>query len=244
MSVFENLTNEGLEESEDRLGGYNIRDTDIYLGKIKAAYAGKSDGGAQYIGLVITLPDGEYNETIYITNKKGENFFLNKDDNSKKVPLPGFTLIDDLCLVTTGKPLSKQVTEEKTVKLYDYEERKELPKNVPMLMDLIDTEAYFAIVKQTVDKTKKNDSTGEYDPTGETRDENVIEKVFHNPSRVTVVEQREAVKHDKTAEPVFFDKWVEKNKGNTRNKSKSGNVGNAPKGGQQAPKKTTSLFGN
>ncbi|MFR7882301.1 MAG: hypothetical protein ACLU5J_13140 [Christensenellales bacterium] len=37
-----------------------------------------------------------YTETIYITNKEGKNYFLNKQDPTKKVPLPGFTLIDDL----------------------------------------------------------------------------------------------------------------------------------------------------
>ncbi len=246
MSIFGNLKSEGLEETQDRLGGVNVRDTDIYPVTIKAAYAGKSDGGATSVSLILNLPDGtEYNETNYVTNKKGENFFLNKNDNSKKVPLPGFTIIDDICLVCTGKPLSEQDTEEKVLKIYDYNEKKEMPKTVPVLSELTGQTFFAGIVQQTVDKTKKNDSTGDYEPTGETRQENIIEKVFHDPSKLTVVEAR-----NNQSEPDFYTKWQEKNKGVTRNRSKANKdsaSGSAPQsgrpGGNAAAKPTASLFG-
>ena len=252
MSVFGNLTNDGLEETNDRLGGFNVRDTDAYEATIKVAYAGQSAGGARNVTVVVELPDGEYSETIYVTNKKGENWFLNQNDKSKKVPLPGFTTIDDICLVTTGKPLSEQDSEEKVVKVYDYDEKKELPKSVPVLTELTGKPVILGILKSVVDKNVKNDSTGEYEPSGETREENTIEKVFHHPSKVTVVEAREAQKAGRDAEAVFYDKWVEKNKGVTRNKAKgaSGNGGNSGRPGGGAPqagggqqKKTNSLFG-
>ena len=247
MSIFGNLTNEGLEETTDRLGGFQIRATDIYPATIKAAYAGQSAGGARNVTIVAELPDGEYSETIYVTNKNGENWFPNQNDKSKKVPLPGFTTIDDICLVTTGKPLAEQDTEEKVVKIYDFDERKELPKAVPMLVDLIGQPLFLGIVQQTVDKRQKNESTGEYEPTGETRDENVIEKVFHDPSKMTVVEARQGA-----TEPVFFEKWLSKNKGNIRNKAKGADDkgaqsgrpgGGAPQSGNGGQKKTSSLFG-
>lgn len=247
MSIFGNLTNEGLEETTDRLGGFQIRATDIYPATIKAAYAGQSAGGARNVTIVAELPDGEYSETIYVTNKKGENWFLNQNDKSKKVPLPGFTTIDDICLVTTGKPLAEQDSEEKVVKVYDFDERKELPKAVPMLVDLIGQTLFLGIVQQTVDKNQKNESTGEYEPTGETRDENVIEKVFHDPTKMTVVEARQGA-----TEPVFYEKWLSKNKGNIRNKAKGADGkgtqsgrpgGGAPQSGAGGQKKTSSLFG-
>ena len=247
MSIFGNLTNEGLEETTDRLGGFQIRATDIYPATIKAAYAGQSAGGARNVTVVVELPDGEYSETIYVTNKKGENWFLNQNDKSKKVPLPGFTTIDDICLVTTGKPLSEQDSEEKVVKVYDYDEKKELPKSVPVLTELTGKPVILGILKSIVDKNVKNDSTGEYEPTGETRDKNVIEKVFHDPSKMTVVEARQGA-----TEPVFFEKWLSKNKGNVRNKAKGADGkgaqsgrpgGGAPQSGNGGQKKTSSLFG-
>lgn len=252
MSVFGNLTNDGLEETNDRLGGFNIRETNVYPATIKVAYAGQSQGGAKNVTVVVTLPDGEYNETVYVTNKQGENWFLNPNDRTKKVPLPGFTTIDDICLVTTGNPLSAQPTEEKVVKVYDYDEKKELPKSVQVLTELTGKTVLLGIVKETVDKNAKNDSTGEYEPTGETRDQNVISKVFHDPSKVTVVEAREAQKANRDAEAVFHDKWLDKNKGQVINRAKGagdgkggaprGNAG-APQSGQTTAKKTNSLFG-
>ena len=245
MGMFNNLTNDGLEETQDRLGGYQALETAIYKGKIKLAYAIKSTGGAHGVELAVDLENGqEYRETIYVTNKKGENFFLNKSDQTKKVPLPGFTVMDDICTVTTEKPLSKQEDEEKIVKIYDYEEKKEVPKSVPVLIELLGKEVSLAIVKTIEDKTKKNDSTGNYEPTGETREVNSIDKVFHEPTHLTVAEARQGA-----TEATFYSSWAERNNGKTRDKSSgaagqtgnSGRPGSAPTPNEAGGRK--SLFG-
>ena len=224
MSLFGNLKSDGLEQTQDRLGGgYQPKETDIYTGKIKALYAGKSAGGAQSVSLILSLADGsEYRETFWITNKKGENFFLNKADKTKTVPLPGFTIVDDLCLVTTGKPLAEQDTEEKTIKLYDSEAKKELPKAVPMLVEALGLEVSLGIVKVLENKNEKQGD--EYVPTAETRELNATDKVFHTETRMTVVEAREGAEVAK-----FWDSWLERNKGNTRDKRtiKDGQAGTA-----------------
>ena len=93
--MFGNMTTDGMEKQEDRLGGgYQPLETDIYTGVIKAAYAGKSQSGAMNITLIVQLGDREYRETVYISNRNGENFFVSKD--KKKVALPGFTIINHL----------------------------------------------------------------------------------------------------------------------------------------------------
>ena len=73
MSLFGNLKADGLEETQDRLGGYSPFDTDIYTGKIKMAYADKSDSGAQNVNLVVDINGKEYRETVYITIGPGSN---------------------------------------------------------------------------------------------------------------------------------------------------------------------------
>lgn len=213
MSLFGNLTNDGLEEAQDRLGGFSRLESDAYLSKIKMAYAGQSSGGARSITLIVGTGEGfkdEYRETIYITKKTGENFYV--DDQKKKQPLPGFTTIDDICQMVTSKPLAQQATEEKMVNVYDPDAQKELPKSVPVLVDLLGGEVILGIVKQTVTKQVKQGDT--YVDTNETREENVIEKVFHHPSNLTVAE---AKKGAQTA--AFYGAWVEKNKGQTRDKT-------------------------
>ena len=248
MSLFGNLKSDGLEENQDRLGGFSVLDTDVYAGKVKVAYAGQSKEGARNVTLILDLGGQEHRETIYITTKKGDNFYV-KD--GKKIALPGFTTIDDLCQVTTDKVLAEQNAEEKIVNVYDPDAKKEMPKSVPVLTDLTGKDVLVAIQRSTVDKTQKNDA-GEYVPTGESRDENTIEKVFHPSFRCTVVEAKKAAADGKAPEAGFITSWVERNKGKTRDKRqnkggdvKSGRPGansnGPPQSGQGAARK--SLFG-
>ena len=225
-ALFGSLTTDGLEEVSDRLGGYQPHDTDIYTGPIKAAYAGQSDGGARNVTIIVDIDGREYRETLWITNKKGENFFLNKNDKTKKVPLPGFVVVDDICLVTTGKPLAEQLTEDKVVNIYDREAGREIPKTVPMLVDLLGQTVSLGIVRQIENKSEK--SGDEYVPTAETREVNFIDKVFHTETKMTVVEAKNGAE-----KATFHDSWLERNKGETRDKRtvKDGEGGTAGRPG-------------
>lgn len=242
MNMFSSLTTDGLEETEDRIGGFRPLDTNIYTGTIKAAYAGQSDGGAQNVTLIVDLGNQEFRETVYITNKKGENFFLNKNDNTKKVPLPGFTTVDDICLVTSGKPLAEQDTEDKVVNIYDSEAKREIPKTVPMLVELLGQEVSLGIVRQLENKSQK-DGNGKYVAIADTREVNFIDKVFHTETKMTVVEARNGAD-----EPTFWNAWLERNEGQTRDKREikdgeggnTGRPGSAPKAGAKSERK--SLF--
>lgn len=241
MTLFNKLTNDGLEQSQDRLGGFSPLESDIYTGKIKAAYAGHSQGGAMSVTLLADLGGKEYRETFYITNKKGENFFLNKDDKTKKVPLPGFTIVDDICLIATGKPLAEQESEEKVINIYDYELKKEVPKSVPMLTELLGKQITLGILKQLENKNVKQGE--EYVPSSETREINLVDKVFHPEMKLTVAEARNGQEEAK-----FYDAWAERNKGQTRDKRTikdgAGTPGTPPKGGAAgATPARTSLFG-
>jgi hypothetical protein len=250
MSLFANLKSDGLEKTEDRVGGFQPLETDAYTGTIKAFYATKSQGGANAVNVILALEGGkEYRETIYVTNRNGENFYLNQNDKTKKVPLPGFVIAEDICLVTVDKPLSDVIFEDKVMNIYDPEAKREVPKSVPMATELLGKEVTLGIVKQTVNKNEKA-GDGSYVPTADTRDENFTDKVFHTGTKMTTVEARNG-----SEGAVFFNTWVERNKGNTRDKRtiKDGQASNAGQAGRPgggapaagaagaAPKK--SLFG-
>lgn len=241
-NIFKNLTTDGLEESQDRIGGGFVLSTDIYSGKIKMMYHGAAKSGAQFIQLIAEFAGKEYRETVYITNKEGKNYFLNKDDKTKKVPLPGFTVINDICLITTGKPLAEQEAEEKVVNVYDFDQKKEVPKNVPVLLETIGQEISLGIVKTLENKSVKNDA-GEYEATADERESNSIEKVFHTETKMTVLEAT----NGQTAGE-FWEKWVNANKDKTRDKRtfKEGQQGKSkgtpPTAGSSAPVERKSLF--
>lgn len=243
--LFGNLSTEGAEKVVDRLGGGGILPSDIYAGTIKAAYVGKaSASNAQSVTVMIDFGGREFREVFWITNKSGENTYADKTDRTKKHLLPGYISVDDLCLLTTNVPLNEQDAEEKVLKLYDFEAKREVPTNCQVLTALTGKPIVAAILEQIVDKQQK-DSNGEYQNTGETRNENVCEKFLHEDRR-TVTEIRNG-----TEEPIWAPKWLEKNQGKARNKAKgadgktgapggrSGAPGGAP--ASQAPK--TSLFG-
>ena len=238
MSLFQNMKSDGLEKSEDRLGGFQAFSSDIYTGTIKNFFAGESEKGAMNITIIADFGGKEYKETIYITNKSKENFFT-KD--GKKMPLPGFTVINDICLITTGKELHELETEEKIVKIWDPATKTEQPKSVPVVIECLGKTISLAILNQLENKQEKN-AAGEYVPTAETRVSNLIDKVFHPELKVTVAEARQG----KTA-PEFWDAWIKRNQGQQRDrrdvKDGAGAKSSPPKAGGAAPAPRKSLFG-
>lgn len=247
--LFASAGSEGLEKTEDRLGGFALKESGLYEGVIKLAYAGASQAEgskSQSITFHIDLDGHEHRETLWVTNREGKNYFFDKNDKKKKRPLPGFTVANDLCLLTTGYELEDQEFEDKTVNLYDFEQKREIPQSVPVMTALLGEKVIIGLLKSVVDKQEKNATTGVYENSGETRELNEIDKVFHHEMRKTVVEIRE----DLDPEVLFIDKWDEKNSGQTRNKAKGKGQagGGAParsggaSGSGSAPAPKSSLF--
>lgn len=240
-NLFGGMKSDGLEQSQDRLGGFQVFDSKIYHSTIKALYAGEAKSGAMNLSVVLDLGGGqEYRETVYITNKKKQNYF---EKDGKKQPLPGFTLINDLCLIATEKELSQLATEEKIIKLWDNDQKKEVPTAVQMVTEAIGKPVAVGILKALENKQVKS-STGEYVPTAETRETNRIDKVFHPEAKVTVAEARSGKK-----EAGFWDAWTKRNEGKVRDdraiKDGKGGAPGAPPtagGSTDAPVKK-SLFG-
>ncbi|AVO23148.1 ssDNA binding protein [Xanthomonas phage RiverRider] len=239
--MFQNLNNEGLEQQEDRLGGSGPLDTNIYTGTIKQFYGIKSDAGAMGVVFILDVDGREYRENIYVTNRKGENFYT-KD--GKKYQLPGFITANDIALCANGQQLNELEWEEKQVK--QWSDGKEVLKSAQVAVDLLGKTVTVAIVNTLKNKQEKNNKGDYVDVAGE-RAENNIEKVFDSESKRTV---REAI--DGKEEAVFHDEWKKKNEGVQRDKRSikdggaAGSAGAPPKAGAatSAPSSTggKSLF--
>jgi hypothetical protein len=245
MGIFGKLSNEGLEEAQDRAGGGGFQhEADIYNSTVEMAYAGESAGGAMSVSFIFDLGDNrKHRETFYVTNKKKENFYLNKNDNTKKVPLPGFVSVDDICMATTEKSLAEQDTEEKIVKIWDFDAKAEVPKSVPVLVDVIGKPVSIALLKILRNK-REQASNGDYVDVAGDVTENQVDKVFHTESRMTMVEaRRDAALIDEGKEPLgaqFWDTWLTNNKGKVRDKRSikdggSGGTSGRPGGNAGAP---------
>ena len=246
MSLLANLaTDASINNDKDTLGTGGALDSGLYNCKVNLAYLSKASSGA--LALVLSLKtdtDREVRQTLWMTSgtaKGCKNYY--EDKNGEKNYLPGFVQANNLCLLTVGKEISTLETETKVVNVYSAEAKAEVPTKVEMLMDLIGQEIIVGLIKQTVDKARKNEATGVYEATGETRDENEIDKVFRARDRMTTAEIRA-----QATEAVFADNWAKKWTGKTKDRAKGAVAGlpGVPKGLGAAPaskKPTTSLFG-
>lgn len=248
MSLLASLTTDSsiTAEKDSVGGGSGPLASGLYPMTIAMAHINKSTGGAT--GLVLSLKTeagNEVRQTLWMTSgtAKGAKNFYEKD--GVKNYLPGFLLANSLCLLAAGKEVAAMDTETKVINLYSFEAKAEVPTKVEVIMDLLNKQVLVGMIKQTVDKNVKNDA-GAYVPSGDTRDENEIDKLFHAESRLTTAEIKA-----NASEASFVNTWETKWKDVTRNKAKgaaAGGVAGAPRtsGATSAPvtkKPVTSLFG-
>lgn len=183
------------EVEDDFIGGGGVLDTDIYPGVIKYAFVGKAaNSDARCLNLSIMVNNKtEVSRQIWMTNRKGDVTYKDKKTGEEK-NLPGYNQINGLCMLLVSKEVGDMDVEEKTLNLYDFDAKKELPQTVDCFVELHGLPLQVAIQRQTVDKTEKNESTGDYDPTGETRDVNEFIKFFPEDRLVTISEVAHFVK--------------------------------------------------
>lgn len=227
MSLLKNLTSdESIAGERDSVGNSGPVESGLYPSKITLAYVTKSEGGATGLVLNAKTESGrELRQTLWMTSgtaKGGNNYYTDKE--GAKQYLPGYLAANSLTLLTIGKEIGTLDTETKVVNVYSKEAKAEVPTKVEMLVDLLGQDIIIGVIKQTVDKTVKNDA-GVYVPNGETREENEIDKFFRARDRMTTAEIR-----GQAAEASFIDVWSDKHTGNTRNKAKGvSGVAGAPK---------------
>lgn len=241
MSLLKALASDAsIAQEKDSIGGNGPLESGLYPMTITMAHVNKAASGA--LGLVLTMKtedDKEVRQTLWMSSgaAKGGKIYYEKD--GEKHYLPGYLQANAVCLLAAGKEISEMDTETKVINLYSFDAKAEVPTKVDCLVDLIGKPILVGLIKQTVDKSVKND-LGVYVATGETREENEIDKIFRASDRMTTAEIRA-----QATEATFATTWEAKNAGKTRNKAKGGaGTSGAPgKAAAASTKPTTSLFG-
>lgn len=233
MKMFEGLDVTGVEKTEDRVGGNSrLFDSDIYTATIKTAYVGTSRSGAMNVTLIASIGDREYTETLYITNKEKVPYYI--DQQRKKRFIPGYNIVNNICKVCTGKGLNELDTEEKVLNVYDFDQKKNVPTAVPVIVDLMGKEVALGILREIRNKVAQEN--GVYVDTPETREQNLIANVFYPDTHQTVNEKEE------NKDPTFYTKWLEKNQGKTIDRRTIKDPKANTASGSNTPKPRTSLF--
>ena len=238
MSLFASIQNANIQtKEEDVLGGSRTVPSNVYPAGIKLAYLDAAASGAICVvfdfAMLVNGKERNHKETIYISNKNKEFTYKDKQSGEDK-PLPGFVTVDSICKAVTGKSITELSTEKKMVKVYDYDQKAEVPQEKEVLMDLIRGKLELGIIETIVDKNVKTDNG--YVPSGETREQNELSKVF-NEDGLTQLE-----KESGATEAKFKAAWVEQYAGKKINKSKGAATG-AKAGGVSKPATASPLFG-
>lgn len=244
MGIFDNVSNEGLEQEKDTLGGGGLLESDAYGMKINYAYIHKSKSNAMALAIELEADGGgKVREQLYFLSgdAKGNKNYYERD--GKKMPLPGFSQANSLCQLTVGKELREleDEIEDRVIKLYDFDAKEEVPTTVQMVTPLVGQRIMAGIKKVILDKTA-DQGGGNYQPTGETREANEIDKFFCAREGFEGMTLNE-ITGKEPAE--FINKWLEKNKGNVHNKAKGatgGTTAGAPSTAGAAAAPSKSLF--
>ena len=244
MSLLKNLeTKAGVEGEKDVLGGGGALVSGLYDLTVKVAYVTTSNGGALALNTVFDYNGKELRQQFWMTSgtaKGCNNTYVDK--NGKEQYLPGFLTANSLALLTVGKEISQLDLEEKTIKLYDYEAKGEVPTKVQVFTELTGQTVTAGVQRQTVDKNIDSGQVNEhgqkiYVPSGETRDINEVVKFFRADDGLTVPEIEAQV-----TEAKFKNDWDAKYTGKTINKAKGSKDGVTAGTPSTGAKPTKSLF--
>jgi len=198
----------GIEQpNTDTLGGDYTLNSGSYAMRIDVAYFTTMDSGSQALNLVFKAADGgkaEIRQTLYVTTgtEKGNNgYYLTK--TGKKVILSDRQKAEQICQICCEQPLSALATEMKTVKIWDWPSRSNLPTEVEVVTDLVNKPILLGIRKIHKNKQAKNDK-GQWVATPEDQTINEVHKVWY-PSGLSTGE-----KDDGQTEGKFIHTWKTK----------------------------------
>ena len=210
-------------------------DSGVYSGSLGIVFAGQAASGARNVTIHVNLDNGKkLTETVYISNKDGQNTY---EKEGKHYFLPGFQLINNLAIMTTGKGLFDlaDAVETRSVKLYDYEAKAEVLTDVPAIVPMIGQRVLLAVLEEEKEKQKKNDATGKYEGTGEYSLINTIVKCFDPETTQSAVEKADG------AEATAMEAWLKVNKGKVKEAKKAATPAN--QASHSATAKPSGLFG-
>ena len=221
MSILDNMeVGTDVEENNDKIGSkFSTVETGLYMLELTQAYLHESKGEAAALVLEgKTADDTILRQTIYMTSGKAKgkkNYYIDKQ--GKKWNLPGYIMVENICLLTTGKKITDMVIEEKIVDIYDPAVGTQVPTKVDTFVELLGKNVLVGIHKQVESKNIMNPSTNKYVPTTETRTVNEFAKIFRAGDKMTVLEVKA-----KAPEAKVYLTWHDTYSGKTRNRIAKG----------------------
>lgn len=188
---------------------FGVIDSGIYTMKCAMAYIyTKPNGG---IGLATEFKgDGiVYKETLHLVKPNGDAFYTTKAN--KKMPMMGLVVADAMAQVTHDKilmTLGSETVQKKMVNVYNFDEGRDIPTEVDMIMGLVGQDMQLAILRKIENKATQ---ASNWKPTNEQKEYNAIDTVFQVDTNLSAVEIINGAPSSQYAY------WDGRNTGKTRN---------------------------
>jgi serine/threonine-protein kinase RIO1 len=197
------------QPSTDTLGGGFILNSGLYPMTIDLAYLGETPKGAKSVTLHFKAADGSkknFRNTIYLTSGKAKgqlHYYLGGKNKDKKIILPDRQKAEQLSQITTGKEFSKLETELKTIKLWNFDAKAEVPTEVEVVTELLNKQILLGVRK--IHRNKRiQDANGKWEDGPEAETVNDLHRVYF-PDGLSVGEKNKGV-----TEPTFVKTWKNK----------------------------------
>ena len=180
MAFFNNSNANANTNVDDTFGsdstGSSLWDSGVYQAKCKYVAVDVTKNGLPFVKVSVEINGMEKVFSLFTHSSETKDTYYLKD-GQKKV-MPGMQELNALCYVVTGKTadaLEKEgKVQNKALKMYDWEKKGEVVKELATFIDLCDQPICVAVKKLEKHKTVLKD--GKYVPTTETKLINEIDK--------------------------------------------------------------------
>lgn len=177
----------------------SVLDTGLYQGLLKYVYLTEAKTGTVIANAVIEINGMSKTFPMYITYK--ENKSPVKTVNGKPQTIPGYKQLNSLLYCACGKTFDQCTQEDKSIAIYDWDQKKEVPTMVPCIIDSMNTKIGVGIKK--INKHKQAKVNNIYVPTTETYLTNEVDRYY-------TVDGYLASEKASGSEPKYAVSWKEK----------------------------------
>lgn len=152
----------------------SVLDTGLYQAIVKYIYFTKTARGGDCANAVLEINGLTHTFPMYVTY--ADNHKPVKEVNGKKVVIPGYKQLNSLVYCACEKTAEQCSQEQKSIMIYDWKQRKEIPTLVDTITDVMNKPIIVGIKK--VNKHKQANVNGQYVPTTETFFTNEVDRYY------------------------------------------------------------------
>ena len=185
--------------------GKRTLDTGVYDATIKVFFLSKAQTGSTMLNQVFKVGNQEVTlKAEYLYKDPKVQYYLDKKTGKKKQNI-GIQKLNETCLAAVGEKLENVEMKEKTIKVWDYDLKKEAPVKRMVITGLSDKKVKLALVE--VQENKHSDPS---------------QAVMRNEiAKVATVGGATVAEANAGKDPVWLTAWEERNAGKMRDDFKA-----------------------